>query len=333
MSTNRRRFLQQLGGLAAGFGAVSTGLSSCSDGTPTADTSKTDSSTAATTATASKMFFTISLAQWSLHKPLFDKQLDNLDFPLVAKRDYGIDVVEYVNQFFKDKAKDEKYLAELLKRCNDNGVKNHLIMCDGEGSIGAPDDKERLKAVENHYKWVDAAKYLGCATIRVNAHGEGSREDVQKAAIDGLSRLGEYGAKVGINVIVENHGGYTSDGSWLVGVMKGVNKANVGTLPDFGNFCLKRDGKGMYDGKCIEEYDRYKGTQEMMPYAKGVSAKSYEFDAQGNCVETDYYKMLKIVKDAGFTGYIGIEFEGSKGDPVEGIKKTKALLEKVGATL
>lgn len=333
MSTNRRRFLQQLGGLAAGFGTVATGLSACNDGATSTETSKTDSSSAAAPVTASKLFFEISLAQWSLNKALFSKQMDNLDFPLVAKRDYGINVVEYVNQFFKDKAKDEKYLAELLKRCTDNGVKNHLIMCDGEGSLGAPDNKERLKAVEAHYKWVDAAKYLGCATIRVNAHGEGSREDVQKAAIDGLGRLGEYGAKAGINVIVENHGGYTSDGSWLVGVMKGVNMPNVGTLPDFGNFCVKRDGKGMYDGKCIEEYDRYKGTQEMMPFAKGVSAKAHDFDEQGNCVETDYNKILKIVKDAGFTGYIGIEYEGDKITPEEGIKKTKALLEKVGATL
>lgn len=317
--------------MAAGFGAL--GFAACNDGATPAEGNKTDSATTGTPATAAKLFFEISLAQWSLNKPLFDGKLDNLDFPLVAKRDYGISVVEYVNQFFKDKAKDEKYLAELLKRCNDNGVKNHLIMCDGEGSLGALDDKERLKAVENHYKWVDAAKYLGCATIRVNAHGEGSREDVQKAAIDGLGRLGEYGAKAGINVIVENHGGYTSDGSWLAAVMKGVGKPNVGTLPDFGNFCIRRDGKNMYDGKCVEEYDRYKGTQELMPFAKGVSAKAHDFDAQGNCVETDYYKMLKIVKDAGFTGYIGIEFEGDKLSPEEGIKKTKALLEKVGATL
>lgn len=333
MSTNRRRFLQQLGGLAAGFGTISAGLAGCNDGNTTAEAGKTDSSTTTAPAAASKLFFEISLAQWSLNKPLFAKQMDNLDFPLVAKRDYGINVVEYVNQFFKDKAKDEKYLSELLKRCTDNGVKNHLIMCDGEGSLGALDDKERLKAVENHYKWVDAAKFLGCATIRVNAHGEGSREDVQKAAIDGLGRLGEYGAKVGINVIVENHGGYTSDGSWLAAVMKGVGKPNVGTLPDFGNFCVKRDGKGMYDGKCIEEYDRYKGTQELMPFAKGVSAKAHDFDAQGNCVETDYNRMLKIVKDAGFTGYIGIEYEGDKIGPEEGIRKTKALLERVGATL
>lgn len=179
---------------------------------------------------------------------------------------------------------------------------------------------------------MNAAKHLGCATIRVNAYGVGSREDVQKAAIDGLSRLGEYAAKENINVIVENHGSWSSDGQWLGTVMKAVNKSNVGTLPDFGNFCIKRDGQGLYDGKCIEEYDRYKGVQEMMPFAKGVSAKSHEFDEQGNCLDTDYTRMLKIVKDAGFHGYIGIEYEGEKLSEPEGIKKTKALLERVGAS-
>lgn len=329
MSTNRRRFLQQLGGLAAGFGVISAGLSSCGDSGSADDADKADTTSTATT-TPPKLFFQISLAQWSLHKALQAKQIDNLDFPGIAKNTYGISVVEYVNQFFKDKAKDEKYLSELLKRCNDYDVKNHLIMIDDEGSLGDLNETKRIQAVENHYKWVDAAKFLGCTTIRVNAFGEGSREDVQKAAIDGLGRLGEYGAKEGINIIVENHGGYTSDGQWMIGLMKGVNQPNVGTLPDLGNFCTKRDGKGQWDGNCIEEYDRYKGTTEMIPFAKGVSAKTYDFDAQGNCIETDYTKMMKIMKDAGFTGYVGIEYEGEKLGEEEGIKKTKALLERVG---
>ena len=276
-------------------------------------------------AETAKNSFQISLAEWSLHKALFAKKLDNLDFPSVAKNTYGISVVEYVNQFFKDKAENTTYLNELLQRCRDNGVKNHLIMIDGEGGLAELDDATRTKAIENHYKWVDAAKYLGCKTIRVNAHGVGSRDDVQKAAVDGLSRLGEYGEKEGINIIVENHGGFSSDGQWLAGVMKQVGKKNVGTLPDFGNFCLKR-GENY---TCLEQYDRYKGTEELMPYAKGVSAKTYEFDGEGNCIETDYYKMLNILKKAGFNGYIGIEYEGSKLSEEEGIKKTKELLEKV----
>ena len=335
MPSNRRRFLQQLGGLAAGFGAASTGLAFCAGGnTDNKTTGAADSTAPATThTTAPSLFFTISLAQWSLHKKLFAKEIDNLDFPSIAKNTYGISVVEYVNQFFKDKAKDQKYLAELLKRCNDNGVKNHLIMCDGEGDLGDPDAAKRMQAVENHYKWVDAAKYLGCITIRVNAFGKGTETEVQKAATESLGKLGEYAAKTGINVIVENHGGYTSNGQWLAGVMKGVNRSNVGTLPDFGNFCIKREGGAQWGAKCIEEYDRYKGVAEMMPFAKGVSAKTHDFDAQGNCIETDYVKMMKIIKDAGFKGYMGIEYEGDTLSEEEGIKKTKALLERVGATV
>src|SRR5690606_760144 len=199
-------------------------------------------------------------------------------------------------------------------------------MCDGEGDLGATSDAERLKAVENHYKWVDAAKYLRCATIRVNAAGRGTAEEVAKAAVDGLSRLGEYAEKVGINVIVENHGGYSSDGGWLSGVMKTINKKNVGTLPDFGNFCIKREPNNWTN--CLESYDRYKGTAELMPFAKGVSAKTYDFDKDGNCVETDYARIMKVVKDSGFKGYIGIEYEGSVLSEDEGIRKTKALLER-----
>lgn len=315
---NRRRFLQQIG-----FGVLAAGVNACGNATQAAGSGKSNAG----------LFFEISLAQWSLHKALFAKQLDNLDFPLVARRDYGIGAVEYVNQFFKDKAEDTAYLNELLKRCRDNNVKNHLIMCDGEGNLGELDDKKRLQAVENHYKWVNAAKHLGCATIRVNAFGEGSREAVQQAAVDGLGRLGEYAAKENINVIVENHGSYSSDGQWLGAVMRSVNKKNVGTLPDFGNFCLRREGGAQWGTKCVEEYDRYKGVQEMMPFAKGVSAKSYDFDAQGNCIETDYNRMLKVVKNAGFRGYIGIEYEGDKLSEPEGIRATKRLLEKLGAAV
>jgi sugar phosphate isomerase/epimerase len=316
MTSNRRKFITQLAGMAAlGISATSCAMHK------KASTS------------ANGLFFEISLAEWSLHKALFGKTMTNLDFPVTAKQKYGISVVEYVNQFFMDKAEDSAYLNELLKRCNDNGVKNHLIMCDGEGNLGDRDAAKRMKAVENHYKWVNAAKHLGCITIRVNAFGEGSAQEVQKAAIESLSRLGEYAARENINVIVENHGSHTSNGAWLAGVMKSVNRSNVGLLPDFNNFCIRRVGGHQWEGKCEEEYDRYKGVSEMMPYAKGVSAKTIDFDANGNCIETDYNRMLKIVKDAGFRGYMGIEYEGEKLSEDEGIRKTKALLERVAPSI
>lgn len=279
-------------------------------------------------------FFEISLAEWSFHKMLFANEISNLDFPVIARNTYGISIVEYVNLFFKDKANDTKYLNELLKRCNDNGVKNHLIMCDDEGTLADIDKKKRMQAVENHYKWIDAATILGCATIRVNAFSEGgSAQDVQSAAVEGISKLAEYAEKVGINVVIENHGGYTSNGEWIVDLMRHINKPNVGTLPDFGNFCVKREGGDIWRGKCIEEYDRYKGVFEMMPYAKGVSAKAQHFDSDGNCVETDYFKMFKIIRDSGFRGYVGIEFSSEDTGEDEGVRKTKALLEKVAATM
>ncbi|WP_373512908.1 sugar phosphate isomerase/epimerase family protein, partial [Persicitalea sp.] len=253
--------------------------------------------------------------------------ITNLDFPEIARKEFDIGIVEYVNQFFKDKAKDTSYLNELLQRCKDNDIKNHLIMIDGEGGLGELDDAKRNQAVENHYKWVEAAKYLGCKTIRVNAFGTGNAQEVANAAVDGLGKLGEYADKEKINVIVENHGGYSSDGQWLSNVMKQVGRKNVGTLPDLGNFCLERK-PGSYE--CLREYDRYQGVRELIPYAKGVSAKSYDFDANGNVIETDYTRMMKIIKDSGFKGIIGIEYEGSKTDEYEGIRKTKEVLERVG---
>lgn len=308
MTSDRRTFLKQAAGSLAGMAIMPTVFAE---------------------APMKKMFFDISLAEWSLHKALFAKKITNLDFPGIARKEFDISIVEYVNQFFKDKAQDKTYLNDLLTRCKDNGITNNLIMIDGEGNLGASDATERAKAVENHHRWVECAKYLGCKTIRVNAAGQGTAEEVSKAAVDGLSKLGEFAKTMNINVIVENHGGYSSNGQWLSGVMKQVGMKNVGTLPDFGNFCLKR-GEGH---ACAEEYDRYKGTAELMPYAKGASAKFYDFDASGNCVETDYNRIMKIVKDSGFKGIIGIEYEGDKLEEYAGIRQAKAILERVGPTV
>lgn len=276
-------------------------------------------------AAAKEPLYKISLAEWSLHKALFAKKMDHLDFPKVAKQEYGIEGIELVNQFFKDKANDEKYLSDFKKRSENEGVKIVLIMIDGEGALGDPDQAARKKAVENHHKWVEAAKYFGCHSIRVNAEtkSQGSFEEQQKRAADGLRALSEFGKKHDINVIVENHGHLSSNGEWLAGVMKLVNLPNCGTLPDFGNFVI---GEG-------QTYDRYKGVAEMMPFAKAVSAKSHDFDAQGNEIHTDYRKMMKIVLDHGYHGWVGIEYEGNKASESEGIKLTKKLLERVRAEL
>jgi sugar phosphate isomerase/epimerase len=263
--------------------------------------------------------FRISLAEWSLHRALFAKKLDNLDFAKTAKEDYGIDAIEFVNQFFKDKARDQAYLAELKKRADDLGVKMLLIMIDGEGNLGDASLKKRDKAVENHFQWVEAAKYLGCHSIRVNAASSGSFEDQTFRAADGLRALTEFADPHEINVIVENHGGLSSNGEWLSGVIRKVDHKRCGTLPDFGNF---RVAEG-------QEYDRYKGVAELMPFAKAVSAKSHDFNDHGEETHTDYHKMLKIVVGAGYHGYLGVEYEGSKHSESEGIMLTKKLLEKV----
>lgn len=266
--------------------------------------------------------YKISLAQWSLHKSFFDGQLDALDFAKVSKEEFGIDGIEYVNQFFKDKATDARYIGELKKRAADYGVKSLLIMCDGEGQLGDPDEAKRKQAVENHHKWCEAASELGCHSIRVNASSGGTYEEQMQRAADGLARLTEFAEQFNLNVIVENHGGLSSNGEWLVGVMKTVDNPRCGTLPDFGNFKIS----------ATEWFDRYDGVRMLMPFAKAVSAKTHYF-ADGREVYTDYEKMMKIVLDAGYRGYVGIEWEGHQMDEYAGIRATKKLLEDVRETL
>lgn len=322
MNQDRRLFIKQTGLIAAGFSLY--GLSACGNQNATDKNKEADQNADS----AGSLFFKISLAQWSLHRTLFAGELDNLDFAAKAKNDFGIDAVEYVNQFFRNEAENKAYLSEMKKRAEDNGVKSLLIMIDGEGSLGDTDEQARQTAVQNHIKWLNAAQFLGCHSIRVNAGGEGTPEAVAEGVMKSLSALGDYAAPMGLNVIVENHGGYSSNGEWLSGIMKNVNKPNVGTLPDFGNFCMTYG-----EGGCLEEYDRYKGVEELMPFAKAVSAKSNVFDQQGMEMNIDYVRMLQLVKNAGYTGYVGIEYEGSKHSEDEGIKATKKLLEVAGASL
>ena len=273
----------------------------------------------------SKQFFKVSLAQWSLHKAIREEGMDPFDFAKETKA-LGIDAIEYVSGLYNDQVKElglDAVVERLKSESEKHGVKNLLIMIDGQGHLASSDENELNEAIEKHKKWVDAAKALGCHSIRVNAHGDGTYEEVLEQAVKGLSKLSEYAQTKGINILVENHGGYTSNGAWLAAVMAKVNMPNCGTLPDFGNFCIKSNKDG-----CVDEYDKYKGVKELMPYAKAVSAKSYDFDENGNETVIDYSRILQIVKDANYSGYIGIEYEGSRLGEKEGIIATKELLEK-----
>jgi sugar phosphate isomerase/epimerase len=263
--------------------------------------------------------FDLSLAEWSLHRALQKKEMENLDFPKRA-HGFGFAGVEYVNSFWKDKARDEKYVAELKKRCAGEGVRSVLIMCDGEGALGDPDPKAREQAVTNHQQWVEAAEALGCHSIRVNAQSSGTWDEQQKLAADGLRALCEYGDKHGINVIVENHGGLSSNGKWLAGTLAKVEHKRIGALPDFGNFRVS----------ATEEYDRYQGVDELMPFARGVSAKTHDFDDKGDEIHTDYLRMLEIVViKHGYHGFLGVEYEGDKLSEGDGIVASKKLCERV----
>jgi sugar phosphate isomerase/epimerase len=335
MNTNRRQFINQLGLATAGLSLVSIDQLLANN--------------------AAKFTFDISLAEFSFASELYGGKMTNMDFPARAKNDYDISILEYVSGFFNNKHTDQTYLNELKKRCDDLGMKNHLIMVDGE-NLTALDAAARQKAVESHYPWVDAAKFLGCTAIRVNLGDamamlsgkkeEGTPEQLSTAAVDGYGKLLEYAGKAGLNVIVENHFGVSTDPDWLVGVMKQLPAKNKGLLPDFGNFCAERskpatlDIKGFMATTCVKEHDRYEGVKKMMPYAKGISAKTHRFDDKGNDPETDFIKIFNIIKASGWTGgIVGIEYEGglmrdmggdmTKPTNDEGIRQTKALLEKV----
>lgn len=314
VGTTRRSFMRRL---LLGAGALTVGASARAFG-----------------AAEPEARIQISLAEWSLHRAIYGGKLDHLDFPATAKKEFGISAVEYVNGFFGGKAMDFRaaaknaaYLKQLLTRSKDAGVVNHLLMVDDEGSLAEADQNARVAAIENHLKWIEAAKVLGCRTVRVNLHGEGSADEKKTASVDSLGRLGEFAGPMKINIVVENHGGVTSNGAWLADVVRQVARDNVGTLPDFGNFCISHPWGTTQDG-CEDLYDRYKGVAELLPFAKGVSAKTYDFDANGEQPLMDYKRLIGLVKAAGFKGYIGIEFEGNKQPEDEGIRKTKALLER-----
>ncbi|NKB86814.1 MAG: TIM barrel protein [Acidobacteria bacterium] len=316
MPSTRRDFVRR-----AGWSALAaTGLSS----TITTIGCRAEQAPAeAEAVVAAAPWFRISLAEWSLHRALNNGELTNLDFITEARQTYGVEGVEYVNVFFMDRARDQDYLEEMRTRCDGEGVESVLIMCDGEGRLGDPDDGARGTAVLNHVKWLEAAAFLGCHAIRVNAASEGTWEEQSALAADGLHQLAVHGEEHGLDVLVENHGGLSSNGAWLAETIGRGDHARLGTLPDFGNF---RIAEG-------DMYDIYQGVEELMPMARAVSAKSHDFDADGNETAKDYRRLLELVRDAGYRGWVGIEYEGTIAPEPEGIMATKRLLENVRTEL
>ena len=343
--STRRTFMRNLG-LLSGSLALGSGFlfSSCQSGS--GEKSDTETNTSNDDVAIAAQALSISLAQWSLHNRFFGESIkkgweyfgntlrsdpdallqgeaDPADFPRIAREEFDIEAIELVNTFYLGKIDDRNYWERFRDECIEYKVQPLIIMCDALGDLGDADPEVRAQTVENHHKWVDLAKFLGCHSIRVNAAGEGSAAMVAQQAVDGLRQLTEYGAEQEINIIVENHGGYSSDGKWLSGVIAEVGSPYCGTLPDFGNFCIEGSPRD-----CQKAYDRYQGMKELLPYAKGVSAKSYAFDADGDERTIDFFRMIQLVREAGFAGYVGIEYEGDELSEAEGIKATKELLQK-----
>ena len=314
---NRRDFLRRTSAWAAGAGIF--GATGCM---PSATAGSTGGGTA-----AGVPLYKMSLAEFGLHRALRSGELDHLDFAPTARRTFGLDAVEYVNQFFMDRATDQAYLRQMKMRAEDAGVRSLLIMVDQEGNLGDPDPAQRTQAVENHYKWVEAAKFLDCHSVRVNAYSRGTWDEQLLLFTDGMQRLIDFAEGYDLNVIVENHGGLSSNGAWLAALIERVDHPRAGTLPDFGNFRITQGPP--QPGQQEEWYDRYRGMQQLMPYARGIGAKSIEFDESGNETHSDFRRMMRIVLDAGYRGYVGVEYEGTQVGEVEGNLATIRLLERV----
>ena len=316
----RRKFIQN--GLTFGLGATALGSLSA----------KTLGEHLLGSPPATSPFFKLSLAQWSLHKAIWEKTLNPYDFAAKAK-ELGIDGIDYVNQLYTDVTKAtnknnalKQFIAQSNAAAKEQGVENVLIMIDGEGDLAVPSQSERNTAIENHTTWVEVAAAMGCHSIRINLFGERDEQAWIAQSAESMRKLGEFASSYKVNIIVENHGYLSSNAQLVMKMLDQVNLSNCGTLPDFGNFCLEREAGKRWGAKCIKEYDRYQGVEELLPRAFAVSAKSHDFDAQGNETQTDYGRMLQLVKNAGYNGFIGVEYEGSGLAEVDGILATKNLL-------
>ena len=294
----------------------------------------------------------ISLQCVSFANTLMNGKMSILEFPRIVREDFNIEGAEYWNIPLIQKRRDSKFIKELNKRTSDYGLKNTLMLVDlydlktrESKSICDKDSKRRNEAIEDHKEWIDVAKSIGCSSIRVNLWSEGmNASEVKNISEEALSKLLEYSSTQDMSIVIENHGGFTSDAGWLVDLMKSINHSKLGTLPDFGtlNFCIEKaqakEGE-MYSSNCLNQYNKYKGVEEMLPYAKGISAKSISFDSNGEEINTDFERMIKLIKSSSFEGFMAIEYEGALmqmfgGDPLDylspnqGVLATKRLIEK-----
>ena len=290
----------------------------------------------------------ISLQCFSFASEFYKGNFDLSNFSKIVRETYNLDGAEFWSIPFMGKEKNSFFLNELRQKSNDYGIKNTIILVDlldmqtmkQGNSLASIDKKERNQAIEDHKPWIDAAKSIGCDSIRINLWSDASKEEVMKVSIESISKLLEYSSDKNISIVIENHGGHTGDAKWLVNLIKKINNKNLGTLPDFGtlNFCVKRDLNLDFTAKCFSQYDKYLGVKELLPYAKGISAKSTQFDLKGNETTTNFKKMVRLIKKSNFEGYISIEYEGAIRDTFakqknhlsthDGILATKKLLEK-----
>lgn len=332
----RRKFI--IRGAQAGLALSALGLYACKQTENPKDTSSSSEPLA-----SANPLFAFSLAQWSVHRMIASGELSPMDFAAKA-RSWGFTGLEYVNHLYAseiakygdDPKAIEKTMKEVLQRSKDQGMSNQIMMVDLQpeaGALASPDATLRNLNIESHLPWLDATALLGCHSMRVNLFGTTDEAQWKEAAVEGLGKLSELAAERGVNVIVENHGYLSSNAALLADVMKTLNLSNCGTLPDFGNFCLKREGGQLWQAPCVEEYDMYKGVEELLPFAKGVSAKSYDFNENGEETKIDYQRMLQLVKNSGYRGFIGVEYEGERLSEEQGILATKTLLEKTISSL
>jgi L-ribulose-5-phosphate 3-epimerase len=244
----------------------------------------------------------ISLAQWALNQEIRAGELTNLDFPRIAREEFGIGAIEFVNTLFA--VPTYGYLRKLKQNAVDHGVKMLVMMVDDEGDPVAPSRKERDQFVINHRKWVDIAQFLGCHSVRTNCIGRStsSKSEALKWAAESYTRLLEYALSAKVSVVIENHGGLSDDPDWMVDLIKEVGNPHFGSYIDW----RWRDPA---------VWDNYAYTKKLLPYAKGISYKKQP------TVE-HLGKLVQLSRDSGYQGYYGIEEKG-----FDNIKLSKTLLE------